>query len=124
MVSIPALFLLSCGVLTTSVVLDVQARASGDLEWEEFSCQENDADCLALLCPDGMGWDMVADKCRELPGYTCCTTCTLEYMCYKAEDADGVVCCSVMSVVPSAYKQTCREGFIWVEWKQKCLRQN
>ena len=124
LVTIPALFLLSCGILTTSVMFDVHASAKGNLEWEEFSCQPYDSDCLALLCPDGMVWDMMAGKCRAVSGYTCCTSCTLEYMCYKAEEADGVKCCSAMSVVPSAYKQNCREGFIWVEWKQKCLRQN
>ena len=124
LVSIGAVFLICGVILTLSVVHDVQARAGGDLEWEEFSCQENDEDCLTLLCPEGMGWDVKGGQCEQLPGYSCCTTCTHEYTCYKTGGAGGVKCCYGVGVVPAAYKQACREGFLWVEWKQKCLRKN
>jgi hypothetical protein len=68
LVSIAALFLISAGILTVSVVHDVQARAEGDLEWEEFSCQQNDLDCMDLLCPKGMIWDIAKSKCKEMSG--------------------------------------------------------
>ena len=124
LLSIACVFLTSCAILTISVVHDVQARAGDDLEWEEFACQENDEDCLTLLCPEGMGWEGAGGECRQLPGYTCCTSCTQEYKCYKIEEADGVKCCYTEGVVPSAYKQACRDGFLWVAWKKKCLRRN
>eukprot|EP00092_Neocalanus_flemingeri_P061443 GFUD01073863.1.p1 GENE.GFUD01073863.1~~GFUD01073863.1.p1 ORF type:complete len:170 (+),score=56.54 GFUD01073863.1:90-599(+) len=123
-VTIAAVFLVSAVILLISVVHDVQARNRGDLEWEEFSCQQNDLDCLALLCPDGMSWDMVAGKCKEVTGYTCCTACTQEYKCFTAEEAQIVKCCYAEGVVPSAYKQVCRQGYLWVQWKKKCLRKN
>ena len=66
--TIVALFLVSAGILLISVVQDVQARASGDLEWEEFSCQQNDVDCLTLLCPEGMEWNMTTGQCKEMEG--------------------------------------------------------
>ena len=68
LVCIPAVFIISFGFLTFSVVHDVQARARSDQKLEKVTCQENDMDCLTLLCPDGMGWDSEADMCRELPG--------------------------------------------------------
>ena len=27
-------------------------------------------------------------------------------------------------IVPSTYKQTCHENFVWVEWKKVCVRKN
>ena len=124
LISIAALFIISAGILIISVVHDVQARARGDLEWEEFACQQNDLDCLALLCPEGMDWDMLAGKCKEMSGYTCCSACTQEYKCFRAEEAHLVRCCYAEGVAPSAYKQVCRQGFLWVQWKKKCLRRN
>ena len=121
MVAIASLFVISTVILTLSVVHDVKARAN-DPEWEEFSCQQSDPDCLDLLCPEGMAWDMVAGKCKEMAGYTCCTACTHEYKCFQAGDDPLVRCCHAEGVVPAAYKQVCREGYLWVQWKKKCLR--
>ena len=67
LICISSLFLISATILTLSVVHDVKARAK-DPEWEEFSCKQNDPECLDLLCPDGMVWDTLQDKCREMPG--------------------------------------------------------
>ena len=59
------------------------------------------------------------------PGYTCCTACTHEYKCFQAGLVPPPVkCCHAEGVVPSTYKQVCREGFLWVQWKKKCLRKN
>ena len=125
LVAIACVFLICSGILTISVVHDVQARAGDDLEWDtQFACQENDEDCLTLLCPEGMGWEGAGGECRQLPGYTCCTSCTQEYKCYKIEEADGVKCCAGVGVVPAAYKMQCRDGFLWVGWKKKCFRRN
>merc|ERR1719206_761298 len=81
--AISSLFIISATILTISVVHDMKARAK-DLEWEEFSCKLNDPDCIHSLCPEGMVWDMLENKCREMPGYTCCTACTHEYKCFHA----------------------------------------
>ena len=67
LLSISFLFIISATILTLSVVHDTKARAK-DPEWEEFSCKQNDPDCLHSLCPEGMVWDMVEDQCREMPG--------------------------------------------------------
>ena len=122
--SIVGVFLICGVILTMSVVYDVQARAGGHMEWEEFSCPGNDESCLSLLCPDGMGWEVGRGECAELPGYTCCTTCTHEYTCYGPGEGEGVRCCLAEGVVPSAFKQVCRPGYLWVQWKRKCLRRN
>ena len=82
MAAIASLFIISAVILTLSVVHDVKARAN-DPEWEEFSCQQSDPDCLDLLCPEGMAWDMVDGKCREMADFTCCTACTHEYKCFQ-----------------------------------------
>ena len=65
--SIATLFLLSATLLTLSVVHDIKAKAR-DPGWEEFSCKENDAACLELLCPTGMLWDREVSQCKQLPG--------------------------------------------------------
>ena len=67
MVAIATMFIISAVILTLSVVHDVKAR-SNDPEYEEFSCQQSDPDCLDLLCPEGMAWDMVGGKCKEMAG--------------------------------------------------------
>ena len=67
LVAIASLFIISAVILALSVVHDIKARAN-DPEWEEFSCQQSDPDCLDLLCPEGMAWDMVDGKCKEMAG--------------------------------------------------------
>ena len=87
--SIVTIFLVSGIILAMSVVHDVYARAGDDLEWEEFTCPDNDDACAALLCPVGMVWEGEDGQCREMSGYSCCTTCTHEYLCYEGGEAGG-----------------------------------
>ena len=122
LVCIPLVFIISFGFLTFSVVHDVQARASSEQQLEKIVCQENDPECLALLCPEGMEWDEGAGRCQELRGYTCCPTCSQEYKCFKQEESSDAKCCHMLGILPSAYKLVCREGWVWVEWQHKCLR--
>ena len=68
LILIPLVFIISFGFLTYSVVHDVQARARSDQQLEKIVCQENDQDCLALLCPVGMEWDGMANRCQEIKG--------------------------------------------------------
>ena len=51
LVCITLVSIISLGFLTFRVVHDVQARASSDQQLAKIFCQENDLDCLALLCP-------------------------------------------------------------------------
>ena len=120
--SIASLFLISGTILTLSVVHDVRSRAK-EPGWEEFSCPAGDPSCLELLCPEGMVWDMVTSMCMSMSGYTCCTACTHQYQCFNPA-IHTTRCCHSEGVVPSAYKQVCREGFLWVQWKKKCLRKS
>ena len=124
LVSIVIMFLVCGIILAMSVAHDLEARAGDDLEWDEFTCPDNDDACAALLCPVGMVWEGEDGRCREMSGYSCCTTCTHEYLCYEGGEAGGVKCCYGLGVVPAAYKQTCRQGYLWVQWKKKCLRKN
>ena len=75
LVCIPLVFIISFGFLTFSVVHDVQARARSDQELEKVVCQENDLECLTLLCPVGMEWDGVDHRCQELKGKTFVRIC-------------------------------------------------
>jgi hypothetical protein len=121
---IPLVFIISFGFLTFSVVHDVQARARCDQHLQKIVCQENDLDCLALICPVGMEWDEEAGRCQELIGYTCCPTCSQEYSCFKPEESSDTKCCHLLGILPSSYKLVCREGWVWVEWQHRCLQVN
>ena len=116
--SIVGVFLICGVILTMTVVYDVQARAGGHMEWEEFSCPGNDESCLSLLCPDRMEWEVGRGKGAQLPVYTCCTTCTHDYTCYGPGEGEGVRCCHAEGVVLSSYKQVWRPGYLWVQWKR------
>ena len=47
--AILALFLVSAAILVASVLHDLRARET--VELEEFSCSASDTPCLARLCP-------------------------------------------------------------------------
>ena len=66
--SLVVIFIVSIGVLVFSVIHDLHLRTV--LEVEEFICQENDWECLDLLCPQGMEWDGAEQKCQPISG-TC-----------------------------------------------------
>ena len=68
---------------------------------EELICSESDTECLQLLCPLTMTFDPNIGKCFEKSGHQM----------------------SQMGVVGSI-KQMCRDGFVWVDWKEKCLRRS
>ena len=108
----------SIGFIAFSVIVDLKAQKSklnlkifkdGFIYWlmncaglvllEEIICSEDDAACLSLLCPATMKYDAAAARC---------------------EQAGGVAALGVVGNI----KQMCREGFVWVEWKERCLRQN
>ena len=42
-------------------------------------------------------------------------------------EIEGISCCKVdvpnkLGIVPSAYKNRCSNGLVWVEWKKICIR--
>ena len=124
LVCIPLVFIISFGFLTFSVVHDVQARAKSYKHLQKVDCQENDLDCLALICPVGMEWDDGAGRCQELRGYTCCPTCSQKYSCFMLGESSDARCCHLLGILPSSYKLVCREGWVWVEWQHRCLQVN
>ena len=119
------LFLLAGAILTASVVHDVTTRA-GSSGWEEEQCANStQEECEALRCPV-TGWRLSEEDrmCSVLPGYSCCTTCTGHLQCFSQEQAANLKCCFATGIVPSAYKNTCHKGFVWVAWKRLCVRKN
>ena len=62
--------------------------------------------------------------CAACPGHQCCTLSTHEYLCFPSAARHSVKCLYANGVVPSAYKQNCKQGFLWVAWKRKCVRRN
>ena len=112
------IFIFSIGFIAFSVIVDLKAQKSklktfsalgyvhvfviycaGLVLLEEIICSEDDAACLSLLCPATMKYDAAAARC---------------------EQEGGVAALGVVGNI----KQMCREGFVWVEWKERCLRQN
>ena len=120
-ISIVFVFLICALILSLTVLHDLQARAAEHAGWEEFSCVYGNTTCQALLCPAGMVWR--EGVCEVLPGFTCCTTCTHHYSCHATLHS-SIRCCYAEGVVPGAYKQACRQGYLWVSWKKKCLRRS
>ena len=65
-------------------------------------------------------------------GYSCCPPqhhiCDKSpyTQCYPPGLPTQPACCMVakVGVAPSAYKKMCQAGFIWVEWKRRCMRRN
>jgi len=130
LMSILVIFLLAGAILTVSVVYDVRKRAEMSEAtkdgWEEIVCTQDDMDCLKSLCPVGMEWNQADRICDILQGWRCCTLCIPGFKCFpeeESEDPDNK-CCKKTGVVPSTYKQTCQDGFLWVEWKRVCVRKN
>ncbi len=72
----------------------------------------------------------------SLLGYSCCPpgqfVCGEQphVTCYPSQPLQSVNCSCVLpeilssGVSMSGYKQVCRPQFIWVDWRQKCLRKN
>ena len=55
-VAIVALFLVSASILVASVLHDLRARET--VEMEEFSCSVSDIPCLSRLCPPRCSGDL------------------------------------------------------------------
>ena len=93
-------------ILTASVVHDVSARREA---WTLLECGPEDTECLALLCPAGMVYNVTAGECWVQPGYTCCAACSQVYRCYPPHHQPHC-CVRPLSegVVPSAYTRICR----------------
>ena len=62
--------------------------------------------------------------------YKCCVApykVSGEYLfhCWKAGEDNPYGCVALKAgVAPSAYKQLCRPGYLWVQWKKKCQRKD
>ena len=98
-------------------------------------CLENDEVCLSLQCPVGWELDQELDQCQVKPGYSCCPAghhvCGQpQYVtCSQASNSSLDCTCTTTNILSSGvsmsgYKQTCHPHFIWVDWRQKCLRKN
>ena len=133
---------MAAAILTASVVHDVRNRRELAAElgdWEEVECG-GDRECQAALCPGGMVYREEEGHCTVLPGndiscshvilssslsdHQCCTLWTHEYLCFPSSLSHTMRCLLGEGIVPSAYKQTCHQGFLWVQWKRKCVRKN
>ena len=80
----------------------------------------DELDELDLLCPPGMSWATTKARCMVNKGFTCCPTCSHEYRCSKSEGE--MKCCYLLGIMPSSYKLSCRPGWVWLEWGQRCVR--
>ena len=65
------------------------------------------------------------------PGYDCCFinygAGTQLYKCWASDETPEGRCVGPMKsagVAPGTYKQLCRPGYLWVDWKRKCLRKD
>ena len=78
---------------------------------------------------------IVAEYYRICSGYECCPDGRFvcgdgPYVrCYDARAAEADCSCLVTSVlsagvVMSGYKEQCHANYVWVDWRQKCLRRN
>ena len=95
--------------------------ASSSLEgYEDVSCESSDHSCLELLCPQGSQYSETTDQCMVQQHYTCCTDRNNIFSCAPSQSCVQV---TYEGVLYPGYKQYCREGWLWVPWKRKCLRQ-
>ena len=94
--------------------------------YEDLSCASSDSSCLALLCPQGAQWSQEADQCLVQQHFTCCADSINIFKCFHLAEEETARACfkfSYEGVLYPGYKQFCREGWLWVHWKRKCLRQ-
>ena len=94
--------------------------------YEDLSCASSDSSCIALLCPQGAQWSEEAAQCLVQQHFTCCADRNNIFKCFSpAEEGTARACGNFAyeGVLYPGYKQFCREGWLWVQWKRKCLRQ-
>ena len=99
-----------------------------------FVCDPHDADCIALLCPQGMKWDQNSERCLIPEGYEChlfYQKCHLFYqkICFLSEELsqNRNTCLLRMRTAGTSpwIKKMCGlDGRIWIEreGKGRCIR--
>jgi len=129
---VAALFLVPMTFLILSVV--------HDQTWIKVDCEGTIDECTKQYCPNMFRWSHNDDSCHPIKGYECCDpgnyVCSdsKHVWCYFPSNVtlsdDGKVCCNipkidlnVNGIAPYAYKNTCRDGQIWVEWRRICIPQ-
>lgn len=123
LLAILAIFLTTGIILIFSVVHDLQNRP--EVGFVEEICSEADTACILNQCPHGYQWNTKQEKCFLQPGFECCLVqLSGQYLkhCWEGEEPDQPCAVMTAGIVLSTYKQLCRPGYLWVEWKKKCLR--
>ena len=62
---------------------------------------------------------------KYISDFSCCLVPKEEgglVQCLPLDDSDKCADVKSAGVAPSTYKQYCRPGYLWVEWKKICLR--
>jgi len=127
--AIVAIFLTAGAILVFTVVHDQQRLP--EVRFVEENCTETDQECLAKRCPiTGFNWRESEESdpgCKEVEGYENCPVqeggSYYKYYYLSGEDPKReCLFINQAGIVPSSYKQMCYPGYLWVEWKKKCLR--
>eukprot|EP00088_Acartia_fossae_P036231 TRINITY_DN37426_c1_g1_i1.p1 TRINITY_DN37426_c1_g1~~TRINITY_DN37426_c1_g1_i1.p1 ORF type:complete len:181 (-),score=46.88 TRINITY_DN37426_c1_g1_i1:281-823(-) len=125
--AIVAIFTIAASILIFSVVHDLTSRQ--EIDYVDFTCEPSDSQCIELFCPKGWQWSFEDSACNKLPDYECCVA-QYEvpgehiFNCWKSGEENPYRCVLNAGVAPSAYKQLCRPGYLWVPWKKKCQRKD
>ena len=90
-------------------------------DYEDISCESSDLSCLEMLCPQGTQYSAGIDQCLVQEDYSCCTG---QGDIFSCGPTNTITCVEVAyeGVLYPGYKQYCREGWLWVPWKRKCMR--
>jgi len=126
--AIVAIFVTAGSILIFSVVHDLTNRP--EMDFVDFTCPEGDTDCIESFCPVGWEWSDEEQACKQKPDYNCCVAAykvSNEHLfyCWKDGEEKEHRCVTLRAgVAPSAYKQLCRPGYLWVHWRKKCQRKD
>ena len=94
--------------------------------YEDLSCASSDSSCISLLCPQGAQWSQETDQSLVHQHFTCCADTNNIFKCFHLAEKETAWACvkyAYEGVLYPGYKKFCREGWLWVHWKRKCLRQ-
>jgi len=139
--------LLSAVTIATivGVVLVVSLTAGQEPDYKQLWCPEENATCIALLCPEGKElkklntWNetLLRAPCIPKKGWSCCDqgleVCAENEIpgetswCKETSDHESLKCCPVPKtrsggIAPGVYKRYCSHGMVWVDWKKQCMR--
>ena len=93
---------------------------------QEFSCLQDDQECLQLLCPQGMTWNEDVQECLLPDGWECCLDIQHQLICFDPQKRDETSeKCSVqtkMAGISPFLKQLCRPGFLYIPRLKRCFR--